>query len=249
MTSHTPFFSEVLQCWLFIHFSSYSADAWFWFPIFLGVQVAILIFFKAIELREEKPAETADEREQNKGEELQVAGIGCCKINLALLIASISPLLLALYQQNAPLRSTQYDIVITVFYWINDTTATLETSVMHEKMVKNGIYDQYGQVRQVQMFQMFTLSAALVFYFYTYVLAWSYWVSSDIEEDWNYGYTLFFIIDFTMLFSCLLCACYVHRNGMIALEQSEKPKPDAKSEGDSNPGTEMVSKSAEQSRV
>jgi len=214
--------SEGVQCWLFIHFSSYSTAACLWFPVFCGVQVAMLILSKVLELCEASNAKSDAEKEEEQSNELGMSCMDCCNANAIVISSSITPLFLTLYQNNAPFRSASFDVVLTCFYWIGGLGGVLQNSMMHE-LIENGSIEQKGQCEKLGKLLKFL---SFAFNFYMCVLAWIYWDSGDIEEDFDHGYMLHIIITGSILCGCLFCiGCAVMAgapigNGVGGLEMS-----------------------------
>ena len=185
--------SEGVQCWLFIFFSSYSTAACFWFPIFCGVQVAMLILSKVLELGMPK----SDAESNDVLENCCTQCYECCNSSCLVISSSITPLFLTLYQNNAPFRSNSFDVVLTCYYWLQGLTFMLQNPGL-----ESGEKDFRDDLRVL-------LTGG--FNFYTYILAWIYWESGDIIEDFDYGYTLFLIIIGSIFFGglfCILCCVF-----------------------------------------
>ena len=86
--------SEGVQCWLFIHFSSYSTAACLWFPVFCGVQVAMLILSKVLENVVDQPWQGMP---KSDNAEIDDMCNECCNANCMVISSSITPLFLTLY--------------------------------------------------------------------------------------------------------------------------------------------------------
>ena len=198
--------SEGVQCWLFIFFSSYSTAACFWFPIFCGVQVAMLILSKVLELGMPK----SDAESNDVLENCCTQCYECCNSSCLVISSSITPLFLTLYQNNAPFRSNSFDVALTCFYWLQGLTTMLQNSALKSVGLTNTLQTNSLRIQYAWYLKLFRMFLGVGFNFYMYILAWIYWESGDIIEDFDYGYTLFLIIIGSIFFGGLFCIlCYL----------------------------------------
>jgi hypothetical protein len=203
-------FSEALQCFLYIHFSSYSSAACLWFPIFCAFQIFLLCVQKALDLKAASAASSGGDEDEEQRTELMLGGMECCMGNCMIVGSSISPLFLTLYQDNAPFRTLSFDIVLTLFYWTKGLSLTIQmawmTEMMHREMsMKIGPLEQQpAAFQQMARAVDYLKKCNVAFNVYFYVLCWIYWFSGDIEEDFDRGYTLYMIIVLSIMGCCTL---------------------------------------------
>lgn len=184
--------SEGVQCFLYIHFSSYSDAALLWFPIILGVQVAMLIVQKVLDLMD--PQEETDD-------ELRQSCMTCCKENSMILFFSLQPLPLTLYQDNAPFTQTSFDTILTIFYFTQGLLFTLQSTQDEEKSKD----EKVEQPREIALLTNLLKFAGAAMGIYVYILACIYWNSGKIETSHDKNYTLYIIIGGSTALVCLPC--------------------------------------------
>ena len=167
----------------------------------------------ALNLEELATTELSHELDAYDHQEEQQAAVGTVaglmRSNYSILIGSIQCLWFALYQAESPFRTSTYDILLTLFYWLQSMNMVVSIEGMkilstppHVANVGGELgLKRYHAPRRIQrgQVQSWRITIALysfsfAFFFYTFVLAIQYWLSGDIEEDFDKYYTLYIII-------------------------------------------------------
>jgi hypothetical protein len=190
--------SEGIQCFLYLYFCSYNETAKLVLPLMMAAQVFLMIVLKVKEKCCDEPEEKGEEQKAVEG---MVRIVGCVQANCMTLCTSIFPLFYLLYQEEAPYRQKSFEIVLACYYWIADIAMQYQFQAMEE--AAGGDESKLSTLAQNKSWELkFANLSQLAFVVYTSVLAWQYWFSDDIKEDFDKGYTMF-----TMVMSCIMGCC------------------------------------------
>lgn len=185
--------SEGLQCFLYIFFCSYSDEAKLWLPIMMAVQVFLMIVLKIKE-------KCCDAEEQLTQEQKDAASVmqcfSWCQGNCVTLVTSLFPLFFLLYQADAPYRQKTFEMILTGNYWLADVSMQNQMQAM-EDAAKGDSSRMLKMASGASWTVKITTLGQVAFMIYTYVLAWMYWFSPEIDKTFDKVYTMI-----TMVSSC-----------------------------------------------
>lgn len=141
---------------------------------------------------------------------------GCCQVNCTAIFTGVFSLFFLLYDEGAPFRSTQFDIVFTVALWFGGTAMGRQLDSI-VKFTKDATKDKHEESAAHDLMQTMGLNnwpvhtilqyGNLVFNIYAWILAILYWNSGGAQEVGGFDevFTLFTIIFLGSLLLC--CGC------------------------------------------
>lgn len=219
------FVSEGIQCFLFLYFCSYREDAQIILPALMAAQVFLMMVLKVKEKYVDKQPDKQPEDQTDKEmaakepkEEISDKAFwkGCNVIRIVFtgLATGLPPLFYLCYQDEAPYRQKQFEVVLTCYYWVAGLSIQYRQQVMVQAVAEPDSIDgkklvaMAGRIRWPDWCQ-------LAFVVYVNVLAWMYWFSGDMEANFDHVFTMITMVTScsTPFFACGLCCRYVILSG------------------------------------